>query len=205
MTYAETSTRDKILLAALELFSQQGIGNTSVDQVAYQAGVTRITVYRYFANKQDLVRAAFLHVEQAFQDGLLELQQNPQASWSGVMEQIGKRLSTLPRSDAAARTDELKRLYPEVYQSVQQVRTATLNGLFDQFMTVAEQRRLLRPGLSRPIVQAVFWELIVNFFDNPRFQSFGLSDDELYQTLSDILLHGILKSDPPKTRRRAQQ
>jgi AcrR family transcriptional regulator len=194
MGKAEDRTREKIVLSALALFSERGINKTSVNEVAYHAGVTRVTVYRYFSEKKELVREAYLRVEQVFQKGLADLKQNPQADWESVLNQIGEGLSALPQGDMFARFDELKRLYPDVYSSIQEVRVATLNGIFEHLFAMAERQGLLRPGLNRPIVQAIFWELIINFFDNPRFESFGLSGAELYHAMTDILLHGILRS-----------
>jgi AcrR family transcriptional regulator len=199
MSKAEERTREKIVLSALALFLERGINKTSVNEVAYHAGVTRITVYRYFAAKQDLVREAFLRIEQVFQKGLVELKQNPQADWKSVLVQMGEGLSALPPGDVYARFDELKRLYPDVYTSIQEARVARLNGIFDHLFAMAERQGLLRQDLNRPIVQAIFWELIINFFDNPRFNSFGLSNAELYRIMTDILLFGILKSEPPGT------
>jgi AcrR family transcriptional regulator len=194
MSRIEDQTREKIVLSALTLFSERGINKTSVNEVAYHAGVTRVTVYRHFSEKKELVREAYLRVEQVFQKGLADLKQNPQADWESVLNQIGEGLSALPPGDVFARFDEIKRLYPDIYSSIHQVRVATLNGLFKHLFAMAERQGLLRPGLNRSIVQAVFWELIINFFDNPKFKSFGLSDSELYHAMTDILLHGILRS-----------
>jgi hypothetical protein len=105
-------------------------------------------------------------------------------------------LSTLPSGDVSTQSDELKRLYPDIYNSIQEIRIATLNGIFEHIFAAAERQGSLRPGLNRSIVQAVFWELIINFFDNPRFRSFGLSGAELYHAMTDLLLHGVLKSQP---------
>jgi len=196
MNRAEDQTKEKILLSALALFAERGIRKTSVDEVAYQAGVTRVTVYRHYSEKKELVRAAFLRIEQVFQKGLADLEQDPQADWESVLNQIGEGLSALPSGDVFARFDEIKRLYPDVYRSIQEVRAFTLNGIFEHLFTAAERQGLLRPGLNRPIVQAIFWELTINFFDNPRFKVSGLSDAELYHVMTDILLHGILISQP---------
>ncbi len=193
MMKTEDQTREKILLSALTLFSQRGISRTSVNEIAYHAGVTRVTVYRHFSNKKELVLAAFLRVEQVFEKALADLKQNPQANLK-VLDQIGEGLSTLPPGDVFARVDELKRLYPDAYSSVQEVRVATLNGIFELFFVMAKRQGLLRPGLNRAIVQAVFWEMAINLFDNPRFKIIGLSDAELYHALTDLLLHGVLKS-----------
>ena len=194
MSKNEETTRERILTAALALFAQQGIGKTSLDEVAYQAGVTRVTVYRHFADKKDLVEQTFLHVERVFQDALDGLDEQPTLDdWQDAMARVGRRLSALPRADVFARTDELRRLYPDVYAAVQGVRADALNGMFDRFFDMAERQDLLRPGINRPFVQHLYWMLTVHLFENPEFRSFGLSDAELYQMVTDILLHGVLK------------
>jgi AcrR family transcriptional regulator len=48
-------TRSEIVDAALQLFQAQGFDNTSMEQVADAAGVSRRTIYRYFFTKDDLV------------------------------------------------------------------------------------------------------------------------------------------------------
>ena len=53
---------ERILDAAAELFFQQGIAETSMDDVARAAGCSRATVYRYFDDREDL-RIAFVHRE----------------------------------------------------------------------------------------------------------------------------------------------
>jgi AcrR family transcriptional regulator len=196
MTKNEVDTKEKIVLCARALFLERGIKKTSIDEVAHRAGITRITVYRYFKDKQELVRETFLRVERVFQEGLAELKQNPVSGWESILDQIGENLSALPHGNVSTLSDEMKRLYPGVYVSIQEVRVSTLNGIFDHLFTLAEHQGLLRRGLNRQIVQAVFWELVINFFDNPRFRSFGLSDAELYNAIKNILLYGILKGEP---------
>ncbi len=43
-----------ILEAAEQLFLQKGIENTSIGDIARQAGITRVTLYRYFANRDEI-------------------------------------------------------------------------------------------------------------------------------------------------------
>ncbi len=196
MSKIEEKTKEKIILSALSLFMENGISKTSLNEVAYHAGVSRVTVYRYFNDKQALTRAAFLSVEQIFLDGLAEFQDKQPVNIEIGMDIIGKNLEALPTGDVAKRADELKRIFPEVYAEVQAMRKSTLNLLFNQLSDIAERQGLFREGLNKDIVQAVFWELIVNFFDNPRFKSFGLNDAELYYQMSRIFLYGVLKGEP---------
>lgn len=48
-------TRDEVAKIAIELFTEVGFDETSMDDVAEHAGVSRRTVYRHFATKADLV------------------------------------------------------------------------------------------------------------------------------------------------------
>ena len=49
-----TLRSEKILTAALELFCKKGIEDTSVEDVAKEAGVGPATIYRYFETKAEL-------------------------------------------------------------------------------------------------------------------------------------------------------
>lgn len=49
--------RERILLAAHELFYRDGLRATGVDRVIAAAGVTKVTFYRHFPAKDELIRA----------------------------------------------------------------------------------------------------------------------------------------------------
>ncbi len=57
-TKAEAAqTRDRIVICAREVFSRHGVTNTSLEEVAKEAGGTRRAVYWHFRDKADLFMA----------------------------------------------------------------------------------------------------------------------------------------------------
>ncbi|MEN0022471.1 MAG: TetR family transcriptional regulator [Microbacterium sp.] len=52
-----SDSRDAVVAAALELFQAQGFDQTSVEQIAKAAGVSRSTFFRQFGGKEDVVFA----------------------------------------------------------------------------------------------------------------------------------------------------
>ncbi len=55
----DTEARGRLEVAAQRCFQRFGFEKTSIADVAVEAGVTRRTVYRYFDNSDQLLRAAF--------------------------------------------------------------------------------------------------------------------------------------------------
>jgi AcrR family transcriptional regulator len=49
--------REQMLAAATEAFARSGFAATSLDDIATEAGITRVILYRHFASKTDLYQA----------------------------------------------------------------------------------------------------------------------------------------------------
>lgn len=56
-TILDKPARERILLTAHDLFYRDGIRATGVDKVIAEAGVSKVTFYRHFPSKNDLIRA----------------------------------------------------------------------------------------------------------------------------------------------------
>lgn len=56
--------REAILQAGIKLFIHQGFLKTTMDEIATQAGVSKLTVYNHFGNKEDFFKAAIEHKTQ---------------------------------------------------------------------------------------------------------------------------------------------
>ena len=54
-----TAKREKILRAAIRIFSQKGYFNSKISEIARLAGVADGTIYLYFKNKDDLLISLF--------------------------------------------------------------------------------------------------------------------------------------------------
>lgn len=64
-----TSTRDRILTAAQELFAEHGLEGTSIRMIARRCGVTDPAVHYYFRSKRELFDALLLEPDYAVAPG----------------------------------------------------------------------------------------------------------------------------------------
>lgn len=85
---ARSSSRQRLLNAARELFVRQGITQTTTRQIADLAGVNEVTLFRHFGSKQGLLLAVFgeLGVFSGIAD--LPLQGDPASSQDSGLQAI---------------------------------------------------------------------------------------------------------------------
>ncbi|TMD51073.1 MAG: TetR/AcrR family transcriptional regulator [Chloroflexi bacterium] len=75
--------RERVLSAAYELFSQQGVRAVGVDTIVARAGVAKMTFYRHFPSKDDLVLAFLERREQLWTQQWLETEVKKHATDPG--------------------------------------------------------------------------------------------------------------------------
>ncbi|WP_448587171.1 TetR/AcrR family transcriptional regulator [Thermocrinis sp.] len=67
------NTKDRILETALKLFSEKGIKETTVKDIAKEVGITEGAIYRHFLSKDELVNTLFSSQSERFYRELLSV------------------------------------------------------------------------------------------------------------------------------------
>ena len=83
------STRERLLMAAMELFTTQGYESTSVSEILKRAGVNSGSLYYFFPGKQDVLLA----VLDAYRTGIGPMLLAP--AWEGVADPIERVFALL--------------------------------------------------------------------------------------------------------------
>jgi AcrR family transcriptional regulator len=68
----EPGARERLVLAAVDLFTEQGYDATTVAQIAERAGVTKSTFFRHFPDKRELLVAGQEVLSRLLAEGIAE-------------------------------------------------------------------------------------------------------------------------------------
>lgn len=68
----EPGVRERLVVAAVDLFTEQGYDQTTVAQIANRAGVTKSTFFRYFPDKRELLVAGQETLSRLLAEGIAE-------------------------------------------------------------------------------------------------------------------------------------
>ena len=188
-------TSERIVLSALKAFLKQGVKRSSLTDVAYEAGVTRITVYRYFGDKQGLVEAVCRHVAGVFRRAAEGSPGDSVPDVDARLKRLGDDLGRLPPGNLLARFEEIRRLYPAVYEEFCAARGNAIDQIFEQAVAVATRQHAIREGVNLQVAKAMFWASVVGLIENPTLIAANVSLAEICETVTAVLRHGMLKGD----------
>jgi AcrR family transcriptional regulator len=68
----QPGARERIVMAAVDLFTEQGYDATTVAQIAERAGTTKSTFFRYFPDKRELLAAGQETLSRLLVEGIAE-------------------------------------------------------------------------------------------------------------------------------------
>ena len=88
-------TRLRILLSAMELFSEKGYGSTSIADILSRSQANSGSLYHFFPGKQDVL----LGVLELYRDGIHQMLLEP--AWQGVDDPIARIFALMNRYRAA--------------------------------------------------------------------------------------------------------
>ena len=127
-------SRDAVVAAALELFQAQGFDQTSVEQIAKAAGVSRSTFFRQFGGKEDVVFADHELLLDRLREFLAEGHDDPWGAVCAASESVFAHFAHDP--ELARRRYQIVRQVP-VLREREIITVFRYERLFDEYLRSA--------------------------------------------------------------------
>lgn len=145
MSRWQPGARERLVLAAVDLFSDQGYDATTVAEIAGRAGVTKSTFFRHFPDKRELLAAGQETLSNLLADGI---RQAP--AGAGPLEAVSAGLERASSALGPANRALGPRIKAAIASSVElQERAALKNVGLAAAMTAA----LCGRGVPEPVAQ----------------------------------------------------
>ncbi len=90
---AKPGARERLIEAAMDLFCRVGIRAAGIDRILAEAGVAKMSLYKHFRGKDELIVAALERKDELFRETFLAMvgsRQGPRARLLGVFDALEK-------------------------------------------------------------------------------------------------------------------
>lgn len=193
------STSEKLLEATLKLISEKGYLGTTTKEIAQEAGVTEVTLFRHFGSKEKLFEEVLSKYSflPKLKDLLAELE-GEAYDYETVLQVIGIRFfDTLKERKSFVRlmTCEIN-VYPEKVRDVASKFIDETNQVLADYFKSKQDKGVLRRFSSESAAKA-FLGMIFSYFKTEEIaKERDISREEMERIIKEfveIFVHGTLK------------
>lgn len=126
-------TRQKIIMAALQLFAEKGYSSTSVSLIAKEASISKGLIYHYFSSKEEVLKGIFGMLVQKGEDIFSQWEgQTPEEKLRITIQESVQMIKTQPQ---IMRFMASLALQPDATKDLKEISEAKRN----EMMTVYQQ------------------------------------------------------------------
>ena len=192
-----TSTRQRLIDAALQLFSTQGITETTTRQIAELAQVNEVTLFRHFGNKQGLLLAAISEsaVFKDFGESLREKASQTSSLHQALKDYASDRLQALEQvPELVLSVVGESRRYSSEHQQVIGEYLTQANQYVAEYIATVIEREQLQTNLPVSQLASLLNSLLLGYAAiqfTTGFQALWQSRDEFLESLVELFLNQV--------------
>jgi AcrR family transcriptional regulator len=182
--------QERIRLKADELFRRYGIRSVTMDEIATQLGMSKKTIYQYYADKDQLVDAVAVDEINYSQ----ECCQKDAATASNAIEEIFRVMEFVEvmfRNMNPSMLHDLEKYHPLGYRKFLEHKNKFLYEMIKKNIERGINEELFRPELDIEIMARYRLESMMLAFNTGLFPSSKFNLVKLHQEILEHFLYGL--------------
>jgi AcrR family transcriptional regulator len=179
-----------ILETSNELFLNLGFKSVTMDEIASKLGVSKKTIYKYFANKTELVAAVTDYMFDTVScgiDGICALKMNPIEEIFSIKRFIMRNL----KDEKSSPQYQLQKYYPKIYASLTQKQFHVMQVCVLNNLKKGIENGLYRKSIDLEFISRIYFNGMVGIKDKDLFPLTDYSMNTLMNHYLEYHLRGI--------------
>ena len=186
--------RNKILEGSRAILFREGISSLTMDEIASRQGISKKTLYKYFANKEQLVAQA---LEQKIGEIAATVDRLAHDRSRSFPERLGAILDVVARQLAQIGESLMKDVFyrePQLWERIDRFRREHVFGAIAGLFEEGIRDGYIRTDIESRLVPTIFIGAVSSIMSPTQFFALTAPPAVVFETLVRILLGGILTS-----------
>jgi AcrR family transcriptional regulator len=188
----QEKTRRRIIDNASKIFLEQGFRNVSVEDLCEVVGVSRVTFYKYFPNRDALVEAIIGEIGSEIIPRVIE-NFNSDKDFKQILVTHSNLMADFFYSKVSVRMlADIESQMPQTWKRLMRWQRAA-NEALTEMVERGRREGLVRRDIDPKILTLMFRELTQRFFDPEFLISEDITLARVSSTILNVWLHGIME------------
>lgn len=186
----EAEHKKRILDVARNLFQQYGIRSISMDDIAYNLGMSKKTIYQHFTDKDQIVMLA---TQESINEKKVALEEitSTSANAVDVLVRVYQFLSLDVRQTTSQLINELKKYHVQAWKVVQHFKSNVVARVINTNLTEGVKQGYFREDIDPGIITRVQMEDISLIYNEEIFPHDQYEQAKVSRCILDHFMMGI--------------
>lgn len=183
-----------ILSESVRLFKKNGIRSVTMDDIAKEMGMSKKTIYQYFANKTELVEQVLNYMLESLNVVCIREEQAGMNAID-VLLAVSRNVSRQMKDMNPINAFELQKYYPAIYRAFV---VKKREHVFDQIkrnFTQGISEGIYRTDLDVELVARLYIQKLVDVHDPEFLESVNFGFEKVFQVMFDNHIRGIANAE----------
>lgn len=188
---SEQETRDRILTRSRDLFMKYGIRSVSMDDIASEMGISKKTIYQYFADKEELV-AEVIECKICDSESQCNFDKNVAENAVDEMFRAMEMVEQMFRTMNPSVLLDLKKYHPKAFEKVQKHKNDYIYNTIRDNLIRGIREELYRPEIHLDIIPRFRIESMLIPLDPVFYSGNKVTLADVEQQILEHYLFGIV-------------
>ncbi|HVK63662.1 MAG TPA: helix-turn-helix domain-containing protein [Polyangium sp.] len=188
---AEAVARGRILAAARRLFFAHGFGRVTMDEIASELAMSKKTLYRHFASKEELCEAVIDATFTTIDAELAAVLDDTALGFEDKLERFMRLVAGGYEEARGPLLTDLQRDAPTLWARVDQWRSKVVHTRTRSLFAAGKRAGVFRPDVPEDFVVRIVINNVQNILRPDVLAALGMSFPEAFAHCKALLLDGI--------------
>lgn len=190
--FEEQETKKRILDKSLEMFQNFGYSKVTMEEIASGLGISKKTLYKYFTNKEHVLRELVSSVKCNFEEKVEMILSKDSLDFiqklRGVLDLIGDDVKRMP----GHLMQDLIKNQPEVWKEIQDFRRKKSHNQFTRLLEQGIKEGFVKANVNSLVTVMIYKAAIHEIMVPDVLALIPLTNNQVYDEIVKILFEGIL-------------
>ena len=182
--------RNQLIQTSRDLFFKYGIKRVTVEEICKEAGVSKMTFYKHFKNKGELVKTMVILITDEAMETYRNIMNSDLPFVEKIRQTVQMKLDGTDKMSQEFMSDYLSNAEPEIYHFIHQ-RAREIYGIIIKDYAEAQKRGDIRQDIK---IEFILWYLnkMIVLLEDKDLEKLYESPQDLIMEMVNFFFYGIM-------------